>query len=55
MVILFVATLFGRPDTGLLLVAWWTAISCAIHAVRWVQAELNHRRGTPIVSWLGSA
>ena len=55
MVILFVATLFGRPDTGLLLVAWWTAISCAIHAVRWIQAEMVHRRGTPIVSWLGSA
>jgi phosphatidylglycerophosphate synthase len=55
MVILFVATLFGRPDTGLLLVAWWTAISCAIHAVRWVEAELAHRRGRPIVSWLGSA
>lgn len=52
MVILFVAMLFARPDLGLIAVAWWTAISCAIHAVRLVQAELHRARGGSIGSWL---
>ena len=38
MVILFVSMLFSRPDIGLIAVAWWTVISCAVHAVRLVQA-----------------
>lgn len=52
MVILFVATAFARPDIGLIAVAWWTAISCAIHAVRLVQAMTQQAMGRPIVSWL---
>lgn len=52
MVILFIATAFARPDLGLIAVAWWTAISCAIHAVRLVQAELHRARGGTITSWL---
>lgn len=52
MVILFVATAFQRPDIGLIAVAWWTAISCAIHALRLVQAIATSATGRPIVSWL---
>jgi CDP-alcohol phosphatidyltransferase len=52
MVILFVAMLFARPDIGLVAVAWWTALSCLIHAVRLVQAEMVRARGGAITSWL---
>jgi len=55
MVILFFGTLFGRPDIGLNAVAWWTVISCVIHAVRLGQAELAHARGHKIASWLDEA
>ncbi|QGN55546.1 CDP-alcohol phosphatidyltransferase family protein [Novosphingobium sp. Gsoil 351] len=55
MVILFVATLFARPDLGLIAVAWWTVISCAVHAVRLVQAWIVRARGGTITSWLSEA
>jgi hypothetical protein len=54
MILLFFATLFGRPDTGLIAVAWWTVLSCVIHGVRLVQAEGARRRG-PLSSWLDEA
>ena len=52
MVILFVATLVGRPDIGLTAVAVWTVLSCIFHAVRLVQAEAARGRGRPVESWL---
>lgn len=52
MVILFVSMLFARPDIGLIAVAWWTAISCAVHAVRLAQAMAVRASGRPITSWL---
>lgn len=52
MVILFVAMLFARPDLGLLAVAWWTVLSCLIHAVRLVQAWIVRAKGGTITSWL---
>lgn len=52
MVILFIAMLFSRPDLGLIAVAWWTALSCLIHAVRLVQAWIVRARGGTITSWL---
>lgn len=52
MVILFVSMLFARPDLGLIAVAWWTAISCLVHAVRLVQAWVHRARGGTITSWL---
>jgi len=52
MVILFAAMLASRPDLGLIAVAWWTVLSCLVHAVRLAQAELQHRRGEPVTSWL---
>lgn len=53
MVILFFATLVGRPDTGLVLVAWWTGLSCLFHLVRLAQAAAASARGVPVRSWLG--
>jgi len=52
MVILFFATLFRQPHIGIILVAWWTILSCAVHAVRLVQAEIARGRGKAITSWL---
>lgn len=52
MVILFAATLFARPDLGLIAVAWWTVLSCLVHAVQLVQAEAARRRSGPLTSWL---
>jgi len=55
MVILFASMLFARPDLGLIAVAWWTAISCLVHAVRLFQAEMRRARGGTITSWLAEA
>ena len=52
MVILVIALLFGRPDAGLVAVAWWTIVSLFFHAVRFAQATEQAARGKPIVSWL---
>jgi phosphatidylglycerophosphate synthase len=52
MVILFAALLVGVPDVGLLAVAVWTVISCLFHAVRTVQALIQHRRTGRLESWL---
>ena len=52
MVILVAALLIGRPDSGLVLVAWWTIISLIFHAVRYAQATEQAARGKPITSWL---
>jgi hypothetical protein len=52
MVILVGALLFGRPDTGLEVVAWWTLASLIFHAVRLAQASEQAARGRKIVSWL---
>jgi phosphatidylglycerophosphate synthase len=52
MVILVAALLVGRPDSGLVLVAWWTIISLMFHAVRYAMASERAMRGRPITSWL---
>jgi phosphatidylglycerophosphate synthase len=52
MVILVVALLFRRPDSGLEIVAWWTIVSLIFHAVRFAQASERAARGEPVVSWL---
>ncbi len=52
MVILFFALLVGRPDTGLVLVAWWTLVSLIFHAVRLAQMTERKRRGRKVTSWL---
>ncbi len=53
--ILFFATLAGRPDIGLIAVAWWTIISLVVHAVQLAQAYAQRRAGRPIVSWMEEA
>ncbi|GGD76577.1 CDP-alcohol phosphatidyltransferase family protein [Croceicoccus mobilis] len=52
MVILFVSMLFARPDWGIVAVAWWTVVSCAIHAIRLLQAEIVRGRDGKLTSWL---
>lgn len=52
MVILFVALLFGRPDSGIELVALWTLLSLIFHAVRLAQANARRERGESVTSWL---
>jgi len=52
MVILVAALLVGRPDSGLVLVAWWTIVSLIFHAVRYAQASERAARGQAIRSWL---
>jgi hypothetical protein len=52
MVILFVSMIFARPDVGLVAVAWWTALSCLIHAVRLAQAGIARVSGGKLTSWL---
>jgi phosphatidylglycerophosphate synthase len=52
MVILTGSLLFGRPDAGLVLMAWWTIVSLIFHGVRLAQASERAARGQPVVSWL---
>jgi phosphatidylglycerophosphate synthase len=52
MVILVATLLVGRPDSGLVLVAWWTIVSLIFHAVRYAQAVELAARGRTITSWL---
>lgn len=52
MVILLGSLLAGRPDLGLIAVAWWTVISLLVHLVRLMQAYAARRSGQAIVSWM---
>ncbi|MBV9840260.1 MAG: CDP-alcohol phosphatidyltransferase family protein [Sphingomonadaceae bacterium] len=52
MVILVASLLGGRPDIGLIAVAWWTGLSCLFHLVRLLQAYAARRYGGRVVSWL---
>lgn len=53
LLILTVATLLGRPDTGMLIVAAWIVICLVIHGLRLIQAALARRQG-PLRSWLAN-
>lgn len=55
MVILVASLVFGRPDIGLIAVAWWTVISLLVHAVQLVQMTMARQRGVEIRSWLEEA
>lgn len=52
MIILVAALLLDRPDKGLELVAWWTVLSCVVHAVRLAQAYAVRGGGSKVTSWL---
>ncbi|MGE0237807.1 MAG: CDP-alcohol phosphatidyltransferase family protein [Parvibaculaceae bacterium] len=51
LLILTAFTLAGRPDWGLLAVAWWTVICLVLHGLQLGQA-LIARRGGPLSSWM---
>lgn len=52
LVILAAGLLVGRPDSGLVAVAWWTLISLIVHAVRFAQMTEADSRREPVRSWL---
>ncbi|WP_221792339.1 CDP-alcohol phosphatidyltransferase family protein [Aquisediminimonas sediminicola] len=52
MVLLFAGLLIGRPDLGLIWVAYWTVISLGIHLLQMLQAAIVKAQGKPIISWL---
>jgi hypothetical protein len=52
LVILACGLLFHRPDSGLVLVAWWTLISLIFHAVRLAQLTERQAQRHKIASWL---
>jgi phosphatidylglycerophosphate synthase len=53
LILLSLATLMGRPDIGLVLVAVWTAVCIGFHTVRLLQALLQRWQGSPIREWQG--
>ena len=54
LLILTVFTLAGRPDWGLLAVAWWTVICLVLHGLQLGQALLA-RRQAPLQSWMAKS
>ncbi len=50
LLILTPALIVGAPHIGFYVVAWWTAISLAVHAVQYIQAFAMPRER--VVSWL---
>lgn len=52
MVILFISLIAGRPDIGLIAVAWWTILSLLVHVVQVIQLVQARKAGRPITSWL---
>lgn len=53
LLILTVFVLFGHPETGIVVVAWWVALCLVLHGVRIWQASQARREG-PLRSWLQS-
>lgn len=54
LLILTAFTLVGRPDWGLLAVAWWTVICLVLHGLQLGQALLAKRRA-PLESWMAKS
>lgn len=52
MVILVMSLFAGRPDIGLIAVAYWTILSLVVHVVQVLQLLPVLRRGQSIASWL---
>jgi len=51
LILLSVATLGGRPELGLVMVAIWTVVSIGFHTERLVQALVERSRGGEIFRW----
>jgi phosphatidylglycerophosphate synthase len=54
LVILTAFALLGRPDWGLIAVAWWTVICLVLHGLQLVHA-LIARRSAPLESWMAKS
>ncbi|QIG46536.1 CDP-alcohol phosphatidyltransferase family protein [Nordella sp. HKS 07] len=54
LVILTAFTLGGRPDWGLIAVAWWTVICLVLHGLQLAQG-LAARRAGPLESWMAKS
>jgi len=52
MAILVISLIAGRPDIGLIAVAWWTILSLVVHAVQLTQMLVAKACGETITSWL---
>jgi phosphatidylglycerophosphate synthase len=52
MVILFVSLAAGRPDLGLVAVAWWAVASLLVHVLQLVQAYAWRARHGALTSWM---
>jgi phosphatidylglycerophosphate synthase len=52
LILLSIATIFGRPDLGLLAVAAWTAICLVLHGIQLLQAFAAKKSGGPLQSWM---
>lgn len=55
MLILVVSLLFGRPDLGLIAIAWWTVLSLLVHVIQVIQLIHALKSGREITSWLEQA
>jgi len=51
LLLLSVGAAAGRPDLGMTLLAIWTSVSLAFHALRLVQAFAARGRGEPVYAW----
>lgn len=52
LVILTASAIVGRPDLGLIAVAWWTVICLVLHGLQLVQAAISTYRHGQLQSWL---
>jgi phosphatidylglycerophosphate synthase len=52
LILLSIATIFGRPDVGLLAVAAWTALCLVLHGIQLLQAFAAKKSGGPLQSWM---
>ncbi len=52
MVILTASAIVGRPDLGIIAVAWWTLICLGLHGLQLIQAAIVSYRHGPLESWL---
>jgi hypothetical protein len=50
--ILTLGLIAGRPEAGLLVVAWWSIATAIVHAIRLAQAGEQRARGVSVQSWL---
>ncbi len=52
LLILTASAIVGRPDLGLLAVAWWTIICLVLHGVQLAHAAISKQLNGPLESWL---